>query len=949
MPQKVVNKASGLKTFKNELLLPEGSQILADNVVIDRDNIVESRRGFGLYGEEFGTDGNRADNLLSYKNTLLLSYEDKLAYDDGTGTFTDFAGVYEALETGLRIKSIQSNGNFYFTTSNGIKKISAMTSSDFSDSAGYILDAGVPAGLDGEGTVDTGTAGFMSTESVVLYRILWGYKDVNDNVVLGAPSQTIIVRNLSAVSTGVVDLEFTIPEEIIDDTKYFYQIYRSSITDDSASPGSAVPFDDGQLVIEDFPTSSDFTAGYVSTTDITPEDYRAASAILYTNSTEEGISNANTRPPVAKDVASYRNSIFYANTKTRHQKQIAIISTALLANDDTFIIGDASGDITYTFKATENVASKEVLLATGGSVSQNIDDTARSLVKVINRNSGPVDAQYISGVNDVPGLILLEARELEDVEFYTKVGAGVDGTAFNPQMPTGNTELSTNQENPHYVYFSKANEPEAVPAVNFFPVGSKDSPIKRIAALRDSLFIFKTDGIFRISGTDISNFTLEPVDQSTIITAPDSLAILNNTIYMVSTQGVVSISETGTPVIKSRDIEKRILEPSNFSSFSTATFGLAYESDRAYLLFTPTLSGDTVATQCYRFNVFTNTWVRWDIAKRCGIILKESNGASERIYFGPDDTNQVEQERKDFERTDFADRQYTNAFPNANISGNSAQLTTLNNVAIGDVVYQEQYITVARFNRLLTKLDNDIGLPSTDYNSTLAISAGSALNNALAAVVAKIDAEDTSRTYAAPSGSNVNTTLRDEFNTLVGELNASTQVFYANYSTYTTSVDYESIILTISTSTNVVTLVDEIPFLQGDNVIYKAIKCEVEWAPEHLGDPSLKKQFREATVEFDQFNFTVGNVSFRSDLSDNYEGTDFRAEGNGAFGEGIYGEDTFGGQANQRPFRTYIPRNKQKSRFVTVKFTHLAARESFAVTGYSVTYTGPTTEKAYRN
>lgn len=949
MPQKVVNKASGLKTFKNELTLPEGSQILADNVVIDRDNVVESRRGFGLYGAEFGTDGNRADQLFQYKNRLLLSYEDKLAFDDGAGTFTDFAGVYEALETGLRIKSIDSNGNFYFTTSSGIKKISALTASEFTASADYIVDAGVPAGLDGEGTVDIGTAGFMSTESVVLYRILWGYRDINDNVLLGAPSQTIIVRNLSTTNTGIIDLEFTIPTEIIDDTKYFYQVYRSSIADDSASPGSAVPFDDGQLVIEDFPSSADFTAGYVSTTDITPEDYRAASAILYTNSTEEGILQANTRPPVAKDVAEYRNSIFFANTKTRHQKQIALISTALLANDDTFIIGDAGGDITYTFKGTEDVASKHVFLATAGSVSQNIDDTARSLVKVINRNSGPVDAQYISGVNDVPGLILLEARELDDTEFFTKVGNVSYSKAFNPVMPTDNSETSTNQENPHYLYYSKSNQPEAVPTPNFFPVGSKDSPIVRIAALRDSLFVFKTDGIYRVSGTNIDNFTLEPQDQSTIITAADSLAVLNNTIYMVSTQGVVSISESGEPIIKSRDIEKKILEPSNFSDFGTATFGLAYESDRAYMLFMPTIESDSVATQCYRFNVFTNTWVRWDIAKRCGHVLKASNGSNEVIYFGPTDTNQIEQERKNFDRTDFADRQAANSFPNENISGNTAQISTLTNVAIGDVVFQEQYITVARFNRLLRKLDSDIGLPSTDYLSTLEIAAGTALNNSLAAVVAKVDVEDTSRTYSVPSGSNVNTVLRDEFNTFAGELNASTQVFYTNYATYTTSVDYESIITAINTSTNVLTLFAEIPFLQGDNLIFKAINCEVEWAPEHLGDPSLKKQFREATVEFDQFNFSVGNVSFRSDLSDNYEGTNFNAEGNGSFGEGIYGEDTYGGQANQRPLRTYIPRNKQRSRFVTVKFMHKAARESFAVTGYSVTYTGPTTEKAYRN
>ncbi|GAG62767.1 unnamed protein product, partial [marine sediment metagenome] len=124
---------------------------------------------------------------------------------------------------------------------------------------------------------------------------------------------------------------------------------------------------------------------------------------------------------------------------------------------------------TYTFKASENIASKQVLLATAGSVSQNIDDTARSLVTVINRNSGTVYAYYISGTEDVPGMILLEARTLSDIEFFVKVGAGVDGKAFNPTLPEDNSEVSSNQESPNRIYFSKTNVPEAVPLVSCSP------------------------------------------------------------------------------------------------------------------------------------------------------------------------------------------------------------------------------------------------------------------------------------------------------------------------------------------------------------------------------------------------------------------------------------------------------------------------------------------------
>ena len=49
-------------------------------------------------------------------------------------------------------------------------------------------------------------------------------------------------------------------------------------------------------------------------------------------------------------------------------------------------------------------------------------------------------------------------------------------------------------------------------------VGPKDREIKRIIALRDSLFIFKVDGIYRLSG-DVAPFTVAPFDFSTQLSA----------------------------------------------------------------------------------------------------------------------------------------------------------------------------------------------------------------------------------------------------------------------------------------------------------------------------------------------------------------------------------------------------------------------------------------------
>ena len=265
MAQKVINNAIGLRSFKNELTLPDGSLITANSVVIDRDNVIESRRGFSLYGS-FATTSDRSKQLLQYKNTILNHYGSTLMYDNGSGTLTAFSGTYNELESGLRIKGIETSGNFYFTTDEGVKKISASSSADFTASSGFITDSGSPNGLDGQGTANIGTPGFMTTQTATAYRVVWGYKDPNSNLVLGAPSEYFVVRNADTVSSAVVDLEFTIPSEILNVTKWFYQVYRSPLVADPS--GTATPEDEMNLVFEDFPSSSDFSNGYVTVTDI---------------------------------------------------------------------------------------------------------------------------------------------------------------------------------------------------------------------------------------------------------------------------------------------------------------------------------------------------------------------------------------------------------------------------------------------------------------------------------------------------------------------------------------------------------------------------------------------------------------------------------------------------------------------------------------------------------
>lgn len=274
---------------------------------------------------------------------------------------------------------------------------------------------------------------------------------------------------------------------------------------------------------------------------------------------------------------------------------------------------------------------------------------------------------------------------------------------------------SDNEQKKNRIYYSKINQPEAVPLLNYFDVGSEEKAILRIFPLRDSLFVFKEDGLFRVSG-EIAPFNLALFDSSCIMIAADSLGIANNLIYNWTTQGISAVSESGVDIL-SRNIDIDILKlaSSNFPDFKTITWGVGYDSDNSYTVYTNLDPSDTVATIGYRFSNLTNTWTTFDKTQTCGII----NSTDDRMYMGAGDVNFIEQERKTFTRLDYADRQLMSSLAANSFANGGAILKLPSTVGVesGDVLYQEQYVTVYNYNNLLLNLDSDGGVGSVAINS----------------------------------------------------------------------------------------------------------------------------------------------------------------------------------------------------------------------------------------
>lgn len=677
----------GLFTFNNQLSeVPPGAMTIANNIVIDRPGIAETRRGFDFYGDPLPSYAIKGFVYLAH--LLFYCNGGEMVYDsDSLGTWITYSGTFFS-PLGNFINSTQANGNFYFTTNNGIYKISGLT--------GTPQQAGSPPALDLAAAL-AGVGSAVVTNAQVAYSVVWGYTDANNNLILGAPSAWAFLTNNSG-STQNVTLTVTIPSTIT--TSYFLQVYRTPAT---ATAGT-VPGNNFQLAIVRTPTAGEITARSLTITDTIPDSLLGA--YLYTADGQPA-NFPNTQPPLAQDITTFNGMTFYINWQTIQQANITLDSVGApngIQVGDTFQITDSLSATVYTYtgNAANNAASRLFAIVTGGTIAQNIDATARNLAAMINQdpNNTLWYAYYQTGTTILPGSIIITARNLQQGTFYINSSRT---TCWTPALPAaGSTYLSGNLQQSGHFLVSKISQPEAVPLVYDIPVQTGDISVVlyRGLALQDAVYLFSNAGIFRVTGSDPTNLQVILFDSSALIIGLQTPRILNNSIYYDSSQGVCSVSAGGNQ-IQSRSIERDVEQLAVLSNFTSLAYGCAYESDRKYLLFTPVNGSDVSAQQSYVYNWITQAWTLWTRPCSAAIV----NSANNKLYVADVNSN-IFQERKNIQNTDFADELYTVTILSTSTTLNTITLVSSANVQIGDVIQQttmgNQYSAQVTGNNLLT-------------------------------------------------------------------------------------------------------------------------------------------------------------------------------------------------------------------------------------------------------
>ena len=902
MGQQLNIQIKGLFTADSDISsVPPGSLYVADNVIIDRENVAEPRRGFDYlkHGSpsvksSFSNIAYRPNKIFFYGNKILSQYSTaRFGYHDDTSGWVETSTSISPPSETVPCRSAQANQNLYVTTSNGVYKIDSYSATP------KLL--GCPAGLDTKASVAVAPSStWLTNNHRTAYRIVWGIKDANNNLILGAPSQREALTNTTG-ATCSVQLVFTVPATVT--TAHFYQVYRAASVDNTTTV--VEPSDEMGLVYEGNPTSGDISNGYVTVVDLTPDTLRGAT--IYTAQSQEGIANANYPPPLAQDLSVFRNCLFYGNTQTVQQYNLTLLGTG---SPNGVQVGDTLtiNGITFTAASSENIASRQFKVSTvftltttgtisngstsmtsvanttgletgqlitgsnipsgtyitniagstvtmslpatanatgqsvtftGLSASQAIRETSLSLVRVINRySSSTLYAYYMSGTTDLPGKLLIQARTLSAAKFYATSSRAA---CWSPALPTsGTTQASTNDQLKNGLFFSKSSQPEAVPLANYLLVGSADKNILRVLALRDSLFVLKEDGAFRVYGTDPSNFQVVLLDNTSNIIAPETAVTLNNQIYALTSQGVVAVSETGASIV-SNPIENLLtdLTAVNYATLQQKSFGVAYESQRTYYLWVIESAADTYPTQYFRYNYINSVWTRGTLPKLCGGV----NPTDDKLYLGNVGEAIIDVERKKLNFTDYAD--YSSTQTISAVDGTKVTISAADTVQVGGIIYQSDSV----------------------FGEVVAVDA-------------------------------------------VG-------------GTVTTSLP--------------------IGFSLASADVLNPINASIEWVPATLGNPAMSKHIREAAFLFQSdFNGTA-TVGFSTDVSPDILYETLQGMQSGGWGMFAWGGPSetplgalWGGDNRRRPVRVLIPRNHQRCSLLNITFSHSIGFAPWLLQGVSI-------------
>jgi len=888
----------GLYTSPNEFSsVPDGALLRANHCILTVDNILEPRRGFDRIATLPAAD-DRFSRFAYYQDQQIATYSNgKIAYKNGT-SYTALTGTFSDPDSLLaRRRFLLSNSCLYVTTSAGVYKMDAYTATP--------TLAGVVKGLDLQLSL-SGSSGFLAADQQTAYRMLWGIRDAQNNLILGAPSGRAVIVNPTGGTPRDVAITFTIPSGIT--TSHFFQVYRSF-----ASGGDDIEPDDNlQLVYENNPSAGEIVTGTVTFTDRTTDDLRGTS--LYTNPNQEGIIAANERPPQADDIEEFEGCIFYANTKSKHRKEFTILAcggSGGIQMNDTLVIGG----VTYTAKGTETIASGFYSLNAETTTTADTTNANPTLTNVVT-TAGVKVGWKISGTN-IPAATYIGSFTATTIGLVDSAGAAVNCT--------GSTAGVTITITPN---ISARSATSSTPAQRIFDTAESLTRVINRYTSNTTVYAYYHSAPGDLPGKLLieeraiggASFALTasangtafnpvlPTSGTTVSSANDDFA--NGLMYSKSGKGeavpLFNIKRVGSA--NNRILRIKKLRNSLFickdregiyrvTGTSPENFQVELFDSSAKLLAPESI--DVVNNQMWGLfdqgvTVVSETGVSVVSRPIEDLVLELFGGALDAVrYYSWGVGYETE-------------RQYHLYVPNTSSDTVAQQAFVFN-------IFTQSYTRWpwSKAAGIVSPVDDKMYLGDGSSNN--------------------LDQERKTRTYTDFVDYGLSLSITASSGTTI-TLSSTTEVEVGDVLYQSATV--QSLISEVNPGN--VTVRDTITWSNGACTVYKGINCEVEYSAITGANPGVLKQFPEVAMLFKAARFYSATLGFATDASGYFEDAPIYGNRTGLWGLFPWGTAAWGGTATTLPIRTYVPLEKQLGSLLRLRFTCRQGYGYFKLLGFSL-------------
>ena len=506
------------------------------------------------------------------------------------------------------VRGVDAGGGVVFTTSERPRAIDIWTRVKSGDPLPRFRTLGVNTPEAPSVTTVAGTT--FAANSAWAYRTLCGLKLPDGRITTGAPSERIVcIGSTTATCAGSVTA-FPAPSLPYDGMP-FIQVYRTKTVASTLDPGdqmflcyeSALSYGNGVVFTDQLPDA-------------------LLGSELYTNATADGIAYASLPPPgFVGDVASFGDSLVVANTVPLATVRVKCLGVASLTAGQTLTLTVSAGVYyqlpnTLTLTAIAGVTlpeSNSFQIGTGGTATQNAVQTARNIVRCINRGcdgyiyradydeSDPgafVITCLYPGVS--PSLIGYQGFG-SNVASLTQCGVTIGGTALGTSFITIASNIATRQQNA--LAYSDQKIYDSFPIVYGISVGPSTESIQRLLPISDTLLAVKDDSIWRMD----ANFVPQIYDSALTCETPGSFAKVNNQWIGLFTRGFVALNSSQATAL-GRNVDRDVVSSySQFYGSLTAPFASAAAIDVTgnYLC--------TVNRKTYCYNAIAQAWSEWQV------------------------------------------------------------------------------------------------------------------------------------------------------------------------------------------------------------------------------------------------------------------------------------------------------------------------------------------------